>query len=273
MLAQKIAAGGYQTETLAWIAAVDAASGITSTLSTTEKDAADAFIVSAKANSYFSAFQRVGVWLGSLGTATQNFNGALIPLYAGGGSLTADTVSNITSSDYNTVSAFTGNGSNKSVDTGLNLNATTANSLAFGCYIRTNLQDNANCMGASNGSDYAAIIPYGFANLLYGDNLFNGATGRATGSNTDSRRLCVCSRTASNRSDIYRDSGTSLGNTTGGQGTLFSGNFKILQRGDNTNYCQLSIVFYFISTGLSSTQVGNLVTDVNTFMTSVGRNV
>jgi hypothetical protein len=169
------------------------------------------------------------------------------------------------------------NGTNGYADTRLNINSVTSlNSIALGVYSRTN---------TSSGDKFHGVqdITLGTYNLfsekISSNNVAafineNGFTGTYL-ANTDSRGFFQASRTASNAVRISK-------NTTQVTSTVAS-NFKanhnyFLGATNNTGsgairYNDREIAFYYLSDGLTSTELTNFDTAVQAFQTTLSRQV
>lgn len=158
-------------------------------------------------------------------------------------------------------------------DTGLDLVGLNAASFAFGFYSRTNQDASMIPMGAwdSGTGDGVNIYPR-LSGVCYGDNTFNGGTGRLSAAVADSLGLFVASRTAAGAHELYKN-GASLASGAGAGLAFTSMNMFLLVRGGGTAFSSHQLSFAFVSSGLNDTEVGNLYTNVQAFQTALGRAV
>ena len=166
----------------------------------------------------------------------------------------------------------TPNGTSAYIDSNYNFKTSSSiNSSSFGVYFRTN--------NTSGTQIYGAL---GLGNLLIQNNLSNGNFVHGdVGTNVNSytasptTRLLISSRESSSIHKIYRD-GTLL-NTNNGVITDYPNvNFYFGARNNNgtpTFYTLLEEAFSFQGDALSSTEVANLTTSVNSLMITLGINV
>jgi hypothetical protein len=89
--------------------------------------AIDAFVIGCKADGIWSAIKASCILMGA-----RTLSGALTPLVG-----TAPTNNNFVSGDYNRKTGLLGNGSNKTIDTGLNHNTISQNSIHMAVYAST----------------------------------------------------------------------------------------------------------------------------------------
>jgi hypothetical protein len=166
----------------------------------------------------------------------------------------------------------TGNGTTGYGSTGLNLNTTTANSLAFGVYSRTDSQTDRvdiSAFNITNGDGAYFHCRYNDGKM-YSGNLLSG--GWVSGDVAASLGLFVSSRTASNATACYRN-GSSIATGTAAQGTLQDASFLVCAKSTEAGFSARNLSLAFISSGLTSTNVGNLATAVETFQDALSRGV
>lgn len=239
------ASGGYDADAQAYFTAA----GITDN---TQKDAWNTFVTSAKTNSYWGDLFAVYPFMG--GSSSSHAVNAKTP---GTFNITwGDTVTHDST-------GITGNGVNSTGNTTFDStigsgSGWTINSASYGCYVRSGFSGTSIIMGNSNST-------YIYANSVTS---VNCTFTRAANITTTLTKLIMLSMTSSEFT-AYRDTTTSTaatGNLTG------SGNVTILS-GLGGYFTNANISFTFIASGLSTTKAANLNTDVNTLMTSLGRNV
>jgi hypothetical protein len=107
--------GGYDTDALAYIAAVETADG--QSLEVATKDAINAFVVGCKADGIWSAIKASCIMAGA-----RTLAGALVPLVG-----TAPTNFNFVSGDYNRKTGLVGNGSTKYLNSNRSNNSDSQN--------------------------------------------------------------------------------------------------------------------------------------------------
>lgn len=144
-------------------------------------------------------------------------------------------------------------------DTGIATNAFPSGNLSFGVYSRTSSSIASKDIDATIGGIFIRYTD----NNTYTDNY--EATGRIVSSVADSLGLFSSSRTSNALHTAYRNA-TSIGTTTGAQGTLTAHTFIV---GNTTR----NLAFAYIAQGFSGAEMSVLYTAVQTFQTSLGRQV
>lgn len=228
------------------------AAGITST---TEKNAWNTFVLSAKSGGYAYWANMITLYPFLGGTETSSsYNAKNTSLYqiSWDGGVTIDST------------GVTGNGSNANGDTYFDpvTGGWTNSSACHGGYFRTGGNDNKlifgdinfrSCFYNLNGKVYSGFANNNYLNL----------------SSYTYSKLIIANVNSSNVQKVYKD-GTEIGSNTGSI-IIYDGNLYLL--GINSYYSTVNLGFYFISGGLSTDQITKLNTDVNTLMTALGRNV
>ena len=166
------------------------------------------------------------------------------------------------------------NGTNAYADTKLIPNTVLAqNSFSFGFYSRTNIDALTVDIGSvgSNGV-YTLLFPR-YSNAIY--NAINSSITYTTSANTDSKGLYIGNRTASNVIKNHKN-GSLL--TTGTTASTGNNNGNIYLGAFNNNgalqyYSNREYGFGSIADGFSDTEAANLYTAVQTFQTSLSRQV
>jgi hypothetical protein len=166
------------------------------------------------------------------------------------------------------------NGTNGYADTKLVPNTVLSqNSASYAFYSRTNIDALIVDIGSvgSNGV-YTLLFPR-FSNGFY--NVINSSIVYTISTNTDSRGLFVGNRTAASVIKNYKN-GTLL--TTGTTASTGNNNGNIYLGAFNNNgalqyYSNRELAFGSIADGFSDTEVSNFYTAVQTFQTSLSRNV
>lgn len=245
-------AAGYDADAAAYFAAA-------SITDTTQKSAWNQAVIDLKAASLWTKLVRVYPLMG--GDATKH-------------SFCAKSLTQITWSGTVTHNAngITGDGSTGYGDTGLAGTSTTANDVAFGIYSRTNIAENSRDIASSNGIGNNTCLGIW---TEYSDNnsyFDNDVTARITVATGTSLGLILDSRTASNDHRAFRN-GSQIGSTsTVAQGSRSANNFLLLSEQGGA-FSSRNLALAFVSAGLTPTNVANLYTAIQTFQTTLGRNV
>ena len=115
--------GGYDTDALTYIAAVETADG--QSLEVATKDAINAFVVGCKADGIWNAIKASCIMAGA-----RTLAGALVPLVG-----TAPTNFNFVSGDYNRKTGLVGNGSTKYLNSNRNNNVDPVDNIHVSVYL------------------------------------------------------------------------------------------------------------------------------------------
>ena len=164
---------------------------------------------------------------------------------------------------------ITGNQTNGYGDTFLNNNVMGQNDAHISLYSRTDSTFGAYDMGSWNGSVFGSFIMTRVGNI-FRSTINNGTW--SSQSNTDSRgfylvtRKSGTSQTAQKNSTQYIVSSVSSSN--------IATSYKILRVGEfNGDYSPRNLAFASIGDGLTDTEAANFYTAVQTFQTTLGRQV
>jgi hypothetical protein len=146
---------------------------------------------------------------------------------------------------------------------------TTSDNVSFGCYSRTNVTGANYIYGSFQSSGIIRMW-----NNLNG-NIQIAPTAVISYSANPSTKLFISRRDSSNFNQSYRD-GVSLGTTIATMLTL--PNFEFYFGAVNNNggpnfYTQHEIAFGFLGNAITNADVANITSAVNTFQTSLSRNV
>jgi hypothetical protein len=237
----------------------DAQSFITAAAITnpTQQTAINTLVVSLKANGIWTKMKAIYPFVG--GTNAQhawnlkNTTQYKITWYGG-----------VTSSSNGII----GNGTNGYGDTFLNNNVMDQNNAHISVYSRTNTQNFACDIGSWN-SQFGLAIYTGYLNNIRMS--LNSAT-LALLSNTNSQGFYLGSRLVSNSINIQKNSTQTP--TSSLVVTPITTSVKILRPGEfNGEYTNRNLAFASIGDGLTDTESTNLYTAVQTFQTTLGRNV
>ena len=188
------------------------------------------------------------------------------------------------------ISGSTGNGTNGYLNTNFPISAYTANNYSIGYYQYTDNNTGDYLMSGVRRAVLAVQTPILQLSTRVGSDYFMrfGDDTSFTTANSGNRNGFICgSRTGSTKADLYRN-GTNVGTLTDNPGTsianeawqtlVFNTNNDPAIGGSTPNplggyYADEGLNFYFISTGLLASEVSTLSTIINTFQTSLGRNV
>lgn len=160
---------------------------------------------------------------------------------------------------------ITGNGSNGTGNTGFSGNVGTnftVSSGSYGAYIRSGFNTVHVFMGCVSNS----VFFYNNGGAVYTN---YGSVLLSTGAPTFTR--LVAASHLSTTLTAYRDGG-SVSSTTGTPTTSAASDFYVLSTGA-TNFTTANLAFAYMSEGLTSGEISSLNTAVNTFQTTLGRNV
>lgn len=238
------------------------------TYSATTKAAVNAFVVSAKANGYWTKLTRINLFCGDQLAA------ALVPLKVGGGGAT-DTNVNFVGGDYSEATGLTGNGTTKYLNTGLLANALTANDTHIAAYNRSSTTGFA--MGVVAATRFNLNAPLSGDGKVYSDQ-YNDTTGRlvTTLAIGTPYGFLVGSRTASNAHVIYRNGSSVDSNATGGSAVPAAAIFVFASNnglGTPNTHSANAIGGYSVGAGLTGANAASYYTDIQAAMTAFGRAV
>ena len=255
----------YDADTIAFINRVIAAGG---TLTVTEQNAVDALVVSLKANSLWTSMSAIYPMVGASAAAcAQNLKSSSFTGTFSGGWTYAST-------------GVTPNGTNAYMDTGLNSNTQlTYNSAHISYYSRTqNEATNSSTMGVTDSLNNEIRIilrrPTNSGFYVVTDTI----NGVLTYTINDSRGLFIGNANGVNVRKFIRNSTilTPISNGTRGTGIWPAFNIYIGAKnnsGSAVEYENKECAFASIGAGLSDTQAANFYTNVQTFQTSLSRQV
>jgi hypothetical protein len=171
---------------------------------------------------------------------------------------------------------ITGNGTNAYADTKLIPNANlTQNSSHISVYSRTNKSNSNECL---IGSVTSAFSSNGLLIIAYANDPYimvnNSTLTNGTGFNTTG--LLTATRTTSTNQKLFRNTSTLINATSNSTG-LSNGRILLNAVIDNnisiSRYATHNIAFASIGDGLTDTEAANFYTAVQTFQTTLGRQV
>lgn len=172
-------------------------------------------------------------------------------------------------------SGATGNGSTTYGDTNFDFSTEVSSSVGaashFSVYLGTNTNGPQGELGCRGGSGNAILIAADYNGFYYGWQFTQGGSYELVYSNTDSTGMYIQSRTSVSSLKGFRNN--VLQNTVTLSETKSAPNVTIKVMGDGSLYSDRRFQFVTIGEGLDDTEVGNLDSIVNTFQTTLGRNV
>jgi hypothetical protein len=148
----------------------------------------------------------------------------------------------------------------------------TQNSASIGFYSRTNMADTTVDIGAGTGSNRASILSRRSDNACFWR--INDSNEVNT-SNSSSQGLILISRTSSSSRILYRD-GSQLGTNSTTSAGIPSDTFYVGANnfaGSPQSIASRQYAMWFMSGGLSGTNVSNFYNRIQTYMTAIGANV
>jgi hypothetical protein len=247
--------GEFDPDAQAFFDRVTTAGG---TLTTTEKNATNQLVLDMKSAGIWSSMKAIYPMVGASAAAcAQNLKSS---------SFTGTFTSGWTFAS----TGVTGNGTSTYFDTTFNPNVDASlGGFSFGGYLRLNLSSPTQVDGVFDSS-------FAQHNFIDG-NMFSGGIGEIISYTANpSQRMFVHRRTSASFAQSYRDS-TSLGTATSTASGLPNANYYIGARnqggGVQVLYTSQQYAFYFLGLDLSNQNALDLTTAVNTFQTTLSRNV
>lgn len=239
--------GSYDTDAQAYFTAA-------SITSTTEKDAWNTFVLAAKSNGYWSKFFAIYPFLGGTSSScSYNAKNTATFQISWTGSLTFNST------------GLVGHSSNSYGNTGFNMNSSgwTNSSASFGCYSRTtpvnntfNMLDDSTLNDAYIGTESGSAS---YAIMTQGDG------------GTFGTKLMIAQAESSSFSVLYRDN-SHISDSSGAH-VRNSVNMYLMGSSTISSHASNNIGLAFIGSTFTSGEITNFTTNVNTLMTSLGRNV
>jgi hypothetical protein len=248
-------AGGivYDADAQAFFDRVTTAGG---SLSTTEKTAVNKLVLDLKGYSIWTKMKAIYPMVGASAAAcSQNLKSSSFTGTFNGGITYSST-------------GITPNGTTGYMDTGLNPNT----SLSFSSAHLSKYNRNNDLSGIQIDGAFLTIggfmqINYTSANTIIGD---IGSIASYTA--TDTRGFFVSSRSSASQIKLFRNN-SNIASNTNTVSTIPNATINIGRRSDNQFYNSYECAFASIGDGLTDTEAGNFYTAVNTFQTSLSRNV
>jgi hypothetical protein len=271
---QQVTSGGVDPDAQAFITAA----GITDP---TEQSAINQLVLDLKSYSVWSKMDVIYPFVGGTSTTTRyNLKDPSAYLITWNGGVTFNS------------NGVTGNASTGYGQTGWNpsVYSTTVrdlrSSVSFSIYSRTNSTSNASDIGVTNytnagGSQAAIQVLCRRSNGdMYWDN-YSSSNGRIQTAVSDSLGLISTSRTSTTSMKVYQNStqkGSTLTTaaTTADIHTDLNYEMYVLaanQRGTAVDYTSRNLAYMHIGQGFSDTEISNIYTSVQTYQTTLGRQV
>lgn len=154
------------------------------------------------------------------------------------------------------------------------INISNVNSVSLSYYSRTNVNTDVYTMGADDGT-YIFSLYANYSNLSY-SNIYNGSNGRVTGSVSRGDGFFNGNRNALNVHNIWRN-GTKLNTNTSSTSLGSTPNANIYIGGTKSTSPYIDSIkqcaFASIGDGLTDTEAANFYTAVQTYQTTLGRQV
>ncbi len=253
--------GGYSAEAQLLFAR------FTGTLSSTNKNNMNTLINSAKTHGWWGKLDAFYVF--AIGT---NAADALLNWKS-----SSFTATNMNSMSWVADRGFTSNGSSSYLDLGFDPSLQTVNfqrnSASYAVYVRTNSEGIMADLGAFNNSGTGNEFFSDFPGVgLYAT--LNGGGSDWAIANTNSSGLWVASRTSSTSETLYRN-GTLYGNASVASKALPNLSFYVGASHRNTGtsyYSTRQIAAVALGAGLTTAEMVNFSSDLNTYMTAIGAN-
>lgn len=261
--------GSVDAAATAWALAVAGNGG---TASSNTLGAVSAFAKSAKAAGYWTKLNRVNLFCGDQLAA------CMVPLKVGGGSATETNV-NFVGGDYTEATGLTGNGSTKSLDTGLLQNVFTAADRHIAIYERVRpsaaamdqmaSEEAANTnkwgivMGVTGGSSDNYVASSTASGANQGGLTLSGVGGMFVGTGTDIQ------------ASIYKNGGSVVNGAivAATPSATTMGVFAVKRAAAFIRWSDGVLAGYSIGTGLTAGDVANYYTHMQAFQAALGRSV
>lgn len=235
------------------------------------RTAVNDFVIGLKADGIWAKIGRLNIYAGD------GLNALKAPLKAACGDAT-DTLVNFVSGDYSQSTGLTGDGSSKCVTTGLQFSSCGGigvDNISFGAYVRTVTNTTDAIMGAYDDVTGVAADSLNAAHSGNTDYLVcnNAMGGLLLVTDTNGIGFYIGSRPAASTERLYRNtellaSGTAAGTQRPTQTlTVHALNYV----GTNTFFSPRTLELYYVSEGLSATDVTNYVNRYSTLRTALGR--
>jgi hypothetical protein len=266
----------YDTDAAAYIAQVEGVSGDNQALETTTKDAINAFVVGCKADGIWTAIKSSCILAGA-----RTLAGALVPLV---GTAPTNVGGNFVSGDYDRKTGLVGNGSNKSLRTGLlasGLGNTSHHMFFNASSLRVTGTPGTGFIlgGVYNGSTLSSLLDLvEFSGTLGLRELRSGTGGNSAGnsctinSGLTSSGSVSGSRTSATELRLYQNDSSVAVATNSNTPSLSATAFGVFARNDNgtqSNFSTSRLTFFSFGDGLTQTSMSALHTRVTALITAI----
>ena len=248
--------GDANTETTAWANAVTGDGG---TINSTHRSAIDTFITSAKSNGYFSKLDRLWVFKAA------NSQSALRDIVA------AAQATATSSPTFTTTAGYAGNGSSAYIDS--NFNPTTAGSPKFtqdsAClfaWSNTSGSEGGAIAGNAGGGGHTYMYPK-FVDTGFYSGCQDSGYAFVNSHLVDGIGFFACNRSNSSSEQAYVNGGADGTTTSNTSVSIHNSTLRFLS-GDTTFTSRVCLAGGF-GQSLTSTEHGNLYTDLNTLLAAI----
>jgi hypothetical protein len=248
----------------------NAQTGAGVTLTTTEKDAVNQWVVDSKAAGIWTKFKAIYPMVGSTATS-QKFNlknpadtdAAFRLSFVGGGTHSAN--------------GYLPNGVNAYANTFFNTSTqSTLNNTHASYYSRTNNENLGIELGNSNGSGGQLLLALRYTAVGCISDQYNSTTGRIIIANANSQGFYITSRTTSAIHKLFKNSAQIGATNTGASGSLQNLNLFLgasNSQGTAIGFSSRECAFASIGDGLLDSEALAFYNAVNSFQVTLARNV
>ena len=266
-----VAASAYDTDAQTYITAVEAADG--QSLETATKDAINAFVVGCKADGIWSAIKASCILAGA-----RTLAGALVPLV---GSAPTNVNGNFVSGDYNRKNGLAGNGSTKSLRTGILANALSSTSHHFfvnGSTLNTSSAGTHNLGGVYNGSQISTLIDIIVSTAQGLREVRSGTAGGSPGNSASitsgltSSGSLAGSRASSTELRLYQNGASAALASNSNTPSMSAIAFGVFARNDNGTQVEHTtsvLNFFSLGDGLNQSSMAALHSRVTTLISAI----
>ena len=255
-----ISGGGFDADAQAYFSRVTTAGG---TLTTTEKNAVNQLVIDMKAAGIWTSMKAVYPMVGASAAAcAQNLKSS---------SFTGTFTSGWTFSS----NGATPNGTSAYMDTLMNQSTNLSNdSVHLSYYSRTNSSNSSFDIGGNSGSPnfngaQLALYYTGLGSIGHMHSYPTNST--VSTATTDTRAFYLASRISSTSNKLFRNSTLLNTNTTTRTSSLANVNFRLAS--DYVAFTNRQCAFASIGDGLTDAQASDFYTSVQTFQTTLSRQV
>lgn len=250
---------------LDWISRVNSNGG---SVSTGAQSAVETLVTALKTAGVWTKIQRMNLFAGT-GLAA-----CAVPLINTAGA-TLDTLTNFVEGDYSESTGLTGDGSTKYLNTGMLASALTANSTHWSVYYKRATAGNQQLHIGATESTNAFHGSAAASNGTILSDQYDASTSRLTNAVSAPYGFACGSRVASNDHKIYKGATQVATSSTGVTGALPARNIFVFARnaGFPFEYSAGPLAMYSVGAGLTPAEVADFATAIQTFQTTLGRNV